>query len=279
MDDCIRVYYSAWDAEKRGRITFVDLDKTDPTKVLYEHNSFILDVGRSAAFDHDGVGPSYIIVNGDHLLMYYFGFQRTSDPNFTLVFCGLAVSYDNGVKFERVKDTPVLERLSNELDLRSSVSILKEDNIFRVWYTAPTFGFTETPGRLFSKDKYPNYSIRYIESTNPFNFEGSGKLCLELEDDEFAVGRPWVIKDGGKYKMWYSRRGVSQLYRFGYAESEAGVVWHRRDEEVGMDVSSSGWDSEMICFPSIIDTNGNRYMFYNGNDHGRDGFGLAVWKN
>ena len=48
------------------------------------------------------------------------------------------------------------------------------------------------------------------------------------------------------------------------------------DGQVGIDVCSSGWDSEMICFASILDVKGQRYMFYNGNNYGETGFGLAV---
>ena len=44
----------------------------------------------------------------------------------------------------------------------------------------------------------------------------------------------------------------------------------------GIDVSSSGWDDEMVCYPYVFNHNGKRYMLYNGNGHGRTGFGLAV---
>jgi predicted GH43/DUF377 family glycosyl hydrolase len=74
--------------------------------------------------------------------------------------------------------------------------------------------------------------------------------------------------------MWYSYRGRS--YRIGYAESDNGIEWVRKDEEVGIDVSESGWDSEMIEYPYIFDHEGQRYMLYNGNGYGRTGIGLAV---
>ena len=76
--------------------------------------------------------------------------------------------------------------------------------------------------------------------------------------------------------MWYSIRSLSKGYRLGYAESEDGVNWRRKDNEIGIDVSDNGWDSEMICFPAIIDVNSERYLFYNGNNYGETGFGYAV---
>jgi hypothetical protein len=73
--------------------------------------------------------------------------------------------------------------------------------------------------------------------------------------------------------MWYSYRGSS--YRIGYAESDDGVAWVRKDEEAGIDVSPDGWDSEMIEYPCVFDHAGSRYMLYNGNGYGATGIGLA----
>ena len=74
--------------------------------------------------------------------------------------------------------------------------------------------------------------------------------------------------------MWYTYRGKS--YRIGYAESSDGTHWERKDEEVGIDVSKSGWDSEMIAYSFVFDHKGKRYMLYNGNGYGKTGIGLAV---
>ena len=41
------------------------------------------------------------------------------------------------------------------------------------------------------------------------------------------------------------------------------------------DVSASGWDSDMTCYPSIITVKEKTYMFYNGNNNGETGFGYA----
>ena len=44
---------------------------------------------------------------------------------------------------------------------------------------------------------------------------------------------------------------------------------------VGIDVSSEGWDSEMIEYPHVFEHQGAKYMFYNGNKFGQSGFGYA----
>ena len=74
--------------------------------------------------------------------------------------------------------------------------------------------------------------------------------------------------------MWYSYRG--EKYRIGYAESEDGIVWTRKDNESGIGVSSEGWDSEMIDYPVVFKHKDDVYMLYCGNGYGKTGFGLAV---
>ena len=106
-----------------------------------------------------------------------------------------------------------------------------------------------------------------------------GRVCLDLAtDDEYGFGRPFVLKDEGMFKMWYSIRSRSKGYRLGYAESADGTHWLRKDEQVGLDVSSEGWDSEMICFGCVQPTRYGTYLFYNGNNYGETGFGVARWQ-
>ena len=35
----------------------------------------------------------------------------------------------------------------------------------------------------------------------------------------------------------------------------------------------------MITYPSVINHNNKYYMFFNGNDYGKNGFGVAVSQN
>jgi hypothetical protein len=77
------------------------------------------------------------------------------------------------------------------------------------------------------------------------------------------------------YRMWYSIRSLTQPYRIGYAESNDGVEWTRRDSGAGIERSSDGWDSAMICYAHVVRVDDRALMFYNGNKHGETGFGYA----
>jgi hypothetical protein len=85
--------------------------------------------------------------------------------------------------------------------------------------------------------------------------------------------------------MWYSVRpgvdehGKSGPYRIGYAVSDDKKTWKRMDETVDIHPSESGWDSEMVCYPDVLQTNEKTFLFYCGNNYGRDGFGYVELKN
>ena len=90
--------------------------------------------------------------------------------------------------------------------------------------------------------------------------------------------------EDGIYKMWYSYRGIADYrknrdfsYRIGYAESRDGIEWTRMDEDVRIEVSDSGWDSEMVAFAYVYRHRRRKYMMYNGNGFGHSGIGRAVW--
>ena len=76
--------------------------------------------------------------------------------------------------------------------------------------------------------------------------------------------------------MWYCYAIGNGGYRMGYAESEDGIRYERKDQEVGIDVSESGWDSEMVCYPFVFNHKGQKYMLYCGNGYGKTGFGYAI---
>jgi hypothetical protein len=127
------------------------------------------------------------------------------------------------------------------------------------------------------------YHLKYADSVDGITWRKTGLVCLDYDDFTKAIGRPAVFYEDGLYKMFYSYRGIlnyrtgrEQSYRLGYAESRDGLTWTRRDEDVGIDRSDDGWDSEMIEYAYRYEYQGRKYLFYNGNGFGATGFGYAV---
>lgn len=268
-EEVVRVYFASLDENKYGRIGYIDLDSTDLGRILGVSKEPVLDLGDIGAFDDSGVNPSCVLNIAGKKHLYYIGWQRCERIPYML-FAGLAIS-TNGDQFRKQSVTPILERTSAEPFLRSATSVIFDNGIFRMWYVA---GIDWTTIRSTS---YPTYVIRYAESVDGIIWREQGHNCIGFADkDEFGLGRPWVLKDDNILRMWYSIRSRSAAYRIGYAESTDGLHWTRKDNEAGIVASPTGWDSEMVCYPCVADINGERYMFYNGNQHGSTGFGYAL---
>ena len=269
-EEKIRVYVAFSDHNKVGRVGFVDVAASNPLQILRVSENPVLDIGESGTFDDNGVTPICIIEENNSLYLYYVGWQLGVKVRYYLL-TGLAISEDNGNSFRRCSRIPILERSDQELFVRSAAYVHQDGDQWRMWYVAADRWID------IKNKKLPTYNIRYLESTDGVNWGKEGTVCLDLaHEDEYGFGRPFVIKENSLYRMWYSIRTLSKGYRLGYAESNNGLNWIRKDEQVGIDVSENGWDSEMICFACIQKTKYGTYMFYNGNNYGETGFGVAI---
>jgi hypothetical protein len=262
------VYFSGRDEKGRARIGYFEIDVRAPKAILRVSERPVLGLGSLGAFDDAGVTSSCLVSHQGRLYQYYTGWTRGVTVPFYL-FVGLAVSEDGGETFARLSDAPILDRTEGEPYLTASPWVLIEDGLWRMWYVAGS-GWREEEGI----PKH-SYHIRYAESRDGLKWGRPGVVCIDYSSpEEHAFARPCVIRDGDRYRMWYACRGAR--YRIGYAESRDGIRWGRRDRDAGIDVSTSGWDSEMIEYPCVFDHDRRRYMLYNGNDYGRTGIGLAV---
>lgn len=275
----VRVYFSSLDENLFGRVGYAELDINNPQKILFLTKEPVLEIGELGTFDDSGVNPSGIINFDNKKYLYYIGWQRTVRVPYML-FSGLAISEDNGKSFKKISRTPVLDRTDKEPFSRSTPYVMRENNIFKMWYWSCLKWSVDDNIKDNSSPVHYNNVIRYAESNDGISWTPADEISVNLaSEDEYSLGRPCVLNDGGTYKMWYSIRSKSKPYAIGYAESNDGIRWTRKDEEAGIQKSGAGWDSEMICYPFVIDVNGKRIMFYNGNRHGKTGFGCAIMED
>lgn len=271
-ESVMRVYLSFRDRHNVGRAGYVDVKADDPLRVLAVSDKPVLDIGSPGTFDESGVLPTCVLdVSPGIKYMYYVGFELGTKIRYRLL-TGLGISRDGGETFQRLRRTPILERSDEERYFRGGPFVIRDRDLFKMWYVAGS-GWTSIAGK-----EMPVYELKYLESANGIEWGGTGKTCLELRDpDEHGFGRPYVIRENGLYKLFYSiRRRSLNAYRLGYAESADGINWRRRDDQLGLDVSTEGWDSEAIMYSAVITHKDKTYMFYNGNNFGETGFGVAV---
>lgn len=271
-DGTLRLYVQCRDGNNVGRVGFVDVDPEDPRRVLQVARVPVLDIGKPGCFDDNGVFQTSVVrLDDGRLFMYYVGFELSYHIRYRLL-TGLAVSEDDGDSFKRIKPTPILERSATEMHFRCGPFVLPatEARPFRMWYVAGG-SWMDVDGKPM-----PVYDLRYVESEDGVDWPSQGMVSLSMGDNEHGFGRPYVVEKEDGFQLFYSIRKIRpNAYRMGYAESSDGINWERRDNELGLDVSLQGWDSESVEYAAVIESDGRTWMFYNGNDFGGAGFGVA----
>jgi hypothetical protein len=265
--DLFRIYFSSRDVANRSFTGSLVIDLQRPTHVLDLASEPVLAPGELGAFDDSGAMATWIARLGDRRYLYYIGWNLGVTVPFRNAV-GLAISDGEG-PFRRYAPGAVLDRSLSEPHFCASCCVLPADDGWRMWYLSCT-GWSVRAVR-----PEHHYHIKFAQSDDGITWRRDGEVAIDFAGPhEYAISRPCVLRDTDCWRMWYSHRGAS--YRIGYAESHDGRRWKRLDACAGIDVSASGWDSEMIEYPFVFDHGGQRYLLYNGNGYGRTGFGLAV---
>lgn len=265
--DNFRVYFSSRDSRNRSHTGFVVININNPQTILDVSSRPVLAPGNLGEFDDSGAMATWLSVNRGRRYLYYIGWNLGVTVPFRNSI-GLAISQD-GEGFKRYAPGPIVDRSLTEPHFCASCCVLPHGNQWLMWYLSCT------DWQIVDHKARHRYHIKYAESDDGINWRRTGQVAIDYANEgEYAISRPSVIKDDDRWRMWFSYRG--EAYRIGYAESTDGRSWTRLDHLVGIDPSSSGWDSQMIEYPFVFDHKGHRYMLYNGNDYGRTGFGLAV---
>lgn len=267
VGEVLRIYVTFRTKDGAGRPGYVDLDPDDLSKVLDVSRKPLLEFGDVGHFDDNGVVPCTVFEDNGKFYMYYTGFNLGVKVRMTY-FSGLGISSD-GKHFEKYSTIPVMERTELGSLFRSVQCLVKEENYWKVYYVA---GNRFLQGREKTLAEYELYCLETDDLTK-MNFDG--KKVLPCVGDEYRIGAPQVVKEDGIYKMYYCTGTESVVYDLKYAESKDGYSWTRMDDKLGFSRSVDGWDSQMAAYPSVISIKGRKYIFFNGNNFGHDGFGYA----
>jgi len=262
-----RIYFSTRNKAGQSSTGYVLIDLLSPKHILEISDKPVIAPGDLGEFDDSGAMATWLVsINGIRYL-YYIGWNLGVTVPFRNSI-GLAISKTES-DFKKYAPGPIVDRTTFEPHFVASCCVLPDLDKWRMWYLSCT------DWQLLADKPRHRYHIKYAESIDGMSWQRNGIVAVDFRNPtEYAISRPSVIKDRNCWKMWFSCRGTS--YRIGYAESEDGVKWIRKDSHCKIDVSVSGWDSDMIEYPFVFDHQGARYMIYNGNGFGKTGFGLAV---
>lgn len=274
LADRLRIYYSTRDLNGKSRTSFVEVSSENPKEIIYKHDKPILELGKLGSFDDSGIMPTSIINVGGNKYLYYIGWTtRGTVPYHNSI--GLAISKD-GINFEKAFPGPIISVTKTEPYFSGTAFVLQDAGIFKMWYLS-CIGWQEFDGKA-----EPFYNIKYSESVDGINWDQTGTVAIDLNDNEGGIASASVIKHNNVYHMWYSVRGkekyrthVEDAYKIGYATSVDGINWKRIDDKSGITISADGWDSQMIAYPFVVKLNDILAMFYNGNGFGKTGLGYC----
>lgn len=282
FNDFIRIYFSTREKDKYGKylshISFVDFDKGFK-EIINVASEPVIPLGKLGTYDEHGIFPLNIYRDENRILGYIGGWSRRVSVSVETSI-GLAISVDNGLTFQKIGDGPVLASSLNEPCLVGDPFVIKLSNIYHMWYIYGQRWIRH------NDDAHPQrvYKITHATSGDGIEWEKEGgQIIPDKIDSNECQALPSIIKYKNRYHMIFCYRSAlgfrenrNKAYRLGYAYSDDLQKWERDDNEVGIDVSSNDWDSEMMAYPHIFHYNSNIYLLYNGNEFGRFGFGLAV---
>lgn len=243
-----------------GEINFI----SEPKIALYP--------GDECHFDCDGVISVCFVKHNDDIYLYYVGWQNLTEGRWICDTGRVRLEIKTG-RLIREFNGPVLGRDKSNPLFAAATAFHVSNDFWQTWYNS---GISwEKAGKGWKH----YYGIHYAHSNNGVDWVCEPGLCIPFADEyEYAFGRPSVIFREGGYYMWYAHRATKTVanYRIGFSYSDNGRTWTRLDHLSGIDVSSEGWDSEMICYPYVIEHKNQLYMLYNGNSYGKTGFGFAT---
>lgn len=281
LSDRVRIYFSTRSNDAPGQflshVQYVDYDFGFKNIIGYSEHE-VLTLGKLGCFDEHGIFPLSPVRVGDKIYGYTNGIARRVSVAVETGI-GFVVSTDDGKTFERLGDGPIVSATTYEPFLVGDAFVRLFNGKYHMFYL---FGkkWSEATDHFNSERVY---KIGHATSDDGINWQKTNKSIIpDVIDENECQALPTVIKIADRYHMYFCYRHMTGFrddktkgYRLGYAYSDDLVNWTRDDNQVGIDLSDTGWDSEMMCYPNIFECNNDVYLLYNGNNFGRNGFGIA----
>jgi predicted GH43/DUF377 family glycosyl hydrolase len=286
VGESYRLFYSGGGDDQKQRIGFATATIENPTQ--WSRIGPLFDIGGPGTFDAQWcVLPHVVRMADDHWHLYYTGNAGRGSGLSAFPGMGLATSND-GVTWSRFGEEPVLASSGEHgnpdaigVAGGSVLRVVRPDGSthWRFYYTGcPTTG----KAHALNQQK----TICLAVSGDGIRWEKRGSVMLRDPDrdyEDIGVAGPVVHQqDDGTFRMWYSAIGTRWgYYSICYAESDDGIHW-RRGKQSGDNLqlapTGSGWEQQMVEYPTVIREGDHLRMFYCGNGYGRSGIGTAVSK-
>lgn len=285
FENFIRIYFSTRKRENSGKflshVQYIDYD-LNSNKIIDCSDHEVISLGNLGCFDEHGIFPFSPVPVKDKIYAYTNGWTRRVSVDVDSAI-GIVISSDGGESYERLNDGPVVTSSLHEPFLVGDAFVRKFNDKFYMFYIFGERWIQETEGDTPERV----YKIAYAISDDGINWQKMNrKIIGDRIGENECQALPTVILRNDRYHMYFCyryatdfRTNKSRGYRIGYAYSDNLIDWVRDDENSGIALSETGWDSDMLCYPHVFEYEDNIYLLYNGNEFGKHGFGLAVWED
>ena len=221
----------------------------------------LLLTGRDGKWD-DIVNRGCLVQHNGKLYLWYTG--QYNDKS----FIGLAVSSDNKT-YLRIQDSPVLSaeaKHEGQSVMNPCVIWDEKENIFKMWYSA---------GETYE----PDVSC-YAERIDGIRWTKHHKPVLtkypQHKWEQYKIGGCHVVKqDDDSYLIYYIGYQNIDVARICMAYSHDGINWERDNNNLLIAPTKDSWDADSIYKPSVIDCDGELYLWYNGRKAMEEYIGLC----
>ena len=184
------------------------------------------------------------------------GWRRTVSVPY-LWTIDLAISKDGGETFTRFSEGPIMSVDYNDPYLLVAPrAIFFENELWHMFYAS---------GNEWMDINWIRNKTECIDKV--YNNESQGACCILKKDN--------IYHAFFSYRHSVDFRNKERGYLLGHAWSENLETWFREDDKNVIEQSEEGWDSEMLCYPNIVNLNGKILMLYCGNGFGQGGLGYA----
>jgi len=266
-----KIFYAGRDKNNQSHIGSFEIDLNKPYKILNVSKSPILSLGKLGYFDDSAVIPCQVFYFKNKYYLFYVGWTQGKKIPY-MASIGLACSKNLSKKFKRYSEAPIIGRTNEDPIFAASCFVKKEKNYFKIYYTS-NLRWQANRGILT-----PKYLIKEGFSKNLINWKFK-KVALSHKRNEVALTRPWIL-DTKKNKsvMIYSFGKIKKKknnYKIGMALPIKGR-WKRLDSKVKVINNFDKFDLNTQEYAASVKFNGRNYVFYNGDNFGKNGIGLAI---